>query len=158
MEIWGLSPQERLRRSLQRAGCANPQNLDPQTPLPGPVEGTIALLRGDVIFDERLITALVDGPQRVLVSSDLGVVAVHVAGAHMADALAALTARDPDAVLSDYPHVSPETLVPAYIPSLRKSQPPYVYAARPERAREVEALTSAAAPAAPKPYTVASPR
>ncbi|MGE4651359.1 MAG: CDP-alcohol phosphatidyltransferase family protein [Myxococcota bacterium] len=144
VEIWGLSPQERLRRSLQRAGCANPQSLEPQTPPPGPDEGSIALFRGDVIFDERLIVALVDGPERVLVSSELGVVAVHVAGAHMADALVALTTKEPDAVLTEYPHVSPETLVPAYIPSLRKSQPPYLYAAQPERAREVEALTFAA--------------
>merc|ERR1712034_99842 len=62
----------------------------------------------------------------------------------MADALVALTTKEPDAVLTEYPHVSPETLVPAYIPSLRKSQPPYLYAAQPERAREVEALTFAA--------------
>lgn len=144
VEIWGLSPSERLRRSLMRAGCADVQNVDPAAPPRVPLEGSLALLRGDVIFDERLVAALVAQANRVLVAPGLGVVAAHVSRTRLGDALAALSAEDAGAALADHPHLSPEELVPAYIPSLRKSQPPYVYAARPERAREVEALTFAA--------------
>jgi len=118
--------------------------VDPESPPRTALEGSLVLLRGDVIFDERLVKTLAEGPQRVLVASSLGVVAAHVARTRLGDALAALSTADEGAALADYPHVTPEELVPAYIPSLRKSQPPYVYAAQPERAREVEALTFAA--------------
>lgn len=144
VEIWGLSAGERLRRSLMRAGCANVRSVDPEAPPRSALEGNLTLLRGDVIFDERLVTALVEGPERVLVAPNLGVVAAQVAHTRLDDALAALSTPDEDVALADCPHVSPEELVPAYIPSLRKSLPPYVYAAQPERAREVEALTFAA--------------
>ena len=141
VEIWGLSAVERLRRSLLRAGCTEVRIVNPESPPRVALEGNLALLRGDVILDERLVTALVEGPERALVAPGLGLVAAHVARRRLGDALAALSAADAGAALADHPHVSPEEMAPAYIPSLRKSLPPYVYAARPERVREVEALT-----------------
>jgi phosphatidylglycerophosphate synthase len=144
VEIWGLSPEERLRRSLTRAGCTPVTVVDSESPPTPPAQGHIVVFRGDSIFDERLATALAAARDTLLVAPDQGAVAAHVGVEAIEGTLRAL---GPDAEAEPpvgLRRVTPGELAPAYVASLRKSEPPYVYPARPELAREVEARTFAA--------------
>src|SRR5262247_914298 len=67
IEIWGLSPTERLRRSLGRSGCEPIDTLGPDDALDAPREGVCLLARADRIYDERLVEALAKAPGTVLV-------------------------------------------------------------------------------------------
>jgi phosphatidylglycerophosphate synthase len=104
----------------------------------------VLLLRGDAILDERLVAGLAEAPGTALVAPELGVVGAHVAASEAQAAAAALRAGDLAAALPTLREVAPSDLAPAYIANLRKFEAPYVHAAHPDRAREVEALTFAA--------------
>jgi len=146
VRIWGLTPEERLRRSLVRAGCGEVHMLDPDGTVANAKASAkgIVLVRGNAIFDERLISALVEQPQTLLLAPELGPVALHVEAGERRAALEILTgAREPDA-LASVRAVSPDALAPAWLPNLRKSEPPYVYAAEPSRVAEIERRTFAA--------------
>ncbi|MEE9608994.1 MAG: CDP-alcohol phosphatidyltransferase family protein, partial [Myxococcota bacterium] len=150
VEIWGLTPAERLRRSLGRAGCRAVKALDwgeakiPQT------SGSALLLRGDAIFDERLIHALVASPNTVLTAPRAegdawgGPVAAHVDAKRIPAALALL--RDPGGAPTPrgVRLLLPGQLAPAGTAVLRKSEPPYLFPARAEDASAIEAHLFAA--------------
>jgi hypothetical protein len=70
-ELWGLTPAERLRRSAARVGCS-PVEVEVEG-AGAPAEssrGDVLVLRGDWIYDERLIEALADAPGVALVAPD----------------------------------------------------------------------------------------
>src|SRR5262245_5948773 len=67
--IWGLSPAERLRRSLVRSGCGPLGTLGPDDALDAPREGICRLARADRIYDERLVEALAKAPGTLLVDA-----------------------------------------------------------------------------------------
>jgi phosphatidylglycerophosphate synthase len=145
--IWGLTPEERLRRSLGSAGCTQFQVLAPDAEFTPPKSGSGLLLRGDAIYDDRLVQALLDRENAVLVApgsgrgSQGGAVAAHVEAARLPDALALL--REPDApgpreASRDLQLLAPGELAPAYTAALRKSEPPYLYWARRDAVREIE--------------------
>jgi phosphatidylglycerophosphate synthase len=143
VEIWGLTPEERVRRSLARAGCHEIVVVAPEQ-VGATTATTVLVCRGDVIFDERLITALVEQPNKLLLTPELGPVAAHVEAKDVAVAQAVLSGRQqPDAIAS-LRAVSPDALAPAWLPNLRKRERPYVYAAHPDRVAEIEARTFAA--------------
>jgi phosphatidylglycerophosphate synthase len=145
IHIWGLSPEERLRRSLHNAGCARVECVPGEEALPAPESGTALLFRGDAIFDPRLVEALLTAPDTLLWASLAGAgssgapVAAHVDVARFGEVLALL--RDP-APRAEAPRglrrVAPAELVPSYIASLRKAEPPYVLVARPDEIPAIE--------------------
>lgn len=143
VQIWGLTPEERLRRCLARAGCTEIALVSPDHS-DAPATGTVVVCRSDVILDERLVTALVERPDTLLVAPELGPIAAHVAADRLGPVQAALAGRGSAEALAPLERVAPEALAPAWLPNLRKSEPPYVYAARPDSVREVEARTFAA--------------
>jgi phosphatidylglycerophosphate synthase len=147
VRIWGLTPEERLRRSLERAGCEDIAIVAPDGPDAGdagrPASDTAVVCRGDVVLDERLVTALVEHPKTLLTAPELGPVAAHVETRELPQALALLSSPGA-AKLASLRETTPERLAPAWLPNLRKREPAYVYAARPDRVREVEARTFAA--------------
>ena len=147
IEIWGLSPTERLRRSLGRSGCDPIGTLGPDDALDAPGEGVCLLARADRIYDERLVEALAKAPGTLLVDAANGAaepVAACVEAARAGEALAWIRERKPGAP-PGLRATPPGALASGYIALLRKYQPAYLLPARPETARRVEELTFAAA-------------
>src|SRR6266850_5874758 len=70
VRIWGLAPEERLLRSLRRAGCGDLRVVDDAAP--PPAHGSVLALRADVVLDERLVEGLRGAPDTLLVTADLG--------------------------------------------------------------------------------------
>ncbi len=152
IRVWGIAPAERLRRALDAVGVASERiDSDPSVDLPC-VTGSLLLFRSDYVFDERLIRALVESVDIVLVSPssvfDSGrVVAAHVTASHATEARDLLSGRS---VSREYRSatelhvVTPTDLVPAYTAALRKTDPPYLFAVQPENLAEIEARIFAA--------------
>ena len=138
VRIWGLDPEERLLRSLRRAGCRDLRVVEAQA-LP-PARGAVLALRADVVLDERLVAALAGAPDTMLVAPGLGPVGVRVACELAQVACEALARAHPDA-LQGLRRVTPAELVPAYVAVLRKREPPYVFPVRADTATEVERRT-----------------
>jgi phosphatidylglycerophosphate synthase len=138
VEIWGLAAEERARRSLERAGCSPVSIVESNAPPELPHEASLLVFRGDVVADERLVSALAARPDTVLATSDLGPVAGHVPRERAEDLVRLLRSDAPHAGLADVQRVDAAELAPAYVAKLRKWQPAFVYPARPERVREIE--------------------
>jgi phosphatidylglycerophosphate synthase len=143
LEIWGLTPAERLRRSLARAAAAPIRTLGDAEAIE--TTGPTLLARGDWIYDERLIEALVRAPNTVLMTPAAGgvPVAAHVPADRADETLAALRAGEPRAP-AGLRALAPDELAPAYTAKLRKAEPPYLLSARPELVREIEGRTFSA--------------
>lgn len=143
VRIWGLAPEERLLRALQRAGCRDSSVLDPQSAPPSQAEGDAILCRGDVILDERIVGALAEAGDMLVLAEDLGPVAVRIGSDRVAEAIEVLRGqREPGALA--IPTRTPAEMAPAYVAKLRRWEPAYAYAARPELVGEVERRTFAA--------------
>jgi phosphatidylglycerophosphate synthase len=136
VRLWGLSPRERLARLLRRAGVVDVEDAAE----PAPAGASVVLLRGDYVYDDRVVTALVRTPGVLLrVMGDEGPTVV---GAHVPAGLAE-RARDlvSDAAGAGLPGVAveePESLASSYQVQLRKLERPFVLPARPELRRELE--------------------
>ncbi len=145
VEIWGLSPTERLRRCLDRAGCSPIQVLAAGDAADPPHEGLCVVARADRIYDERLIAALAQAPGSMLVDAAQGEsVAACVDAERFSETLEWLR-QQRSGVPPGLRGVPPSELAGGYIALLRKFEPAYLYPARPENAREVEARTFDAA-------------
>jgi len=143
VEIWGLTPEERLRRSLRVAGCAQVESVKHGVAPPAAGPGSLLLLRSDFIYDERLVRALSIAPGTLLVTPEGVAVAAHVDAAR-ARQIADLLSQGADASATGLRAATPSQLVPAYTAQLRKVEPAYLYEARPELARAIEERTFSA--------------
>lgn len=125
VKLWGLSSRQRLERILKKINITsvidNPETVSR--------EDSILLLRGDYLYDERLIRNLVQKSGTVLqTATEAGSkpVAAYVAAAD------ALVVRDvlngnPDCTFpSSLSFETPQTLAPTYMKQLRKIDPPYL--------------------------------
>ncbi|MFP8880706.1 MAG: CDP-alcohol phosphatidyltransferase family protein [Myxococcota bacterium] len=161
VRIWGLTPPQRQRRLLERAGCVSIRSVSPDESVPDPLEcETVMIARADAICDERLIEGVLAATNAVLVAPRRqgwgGPVAAHVSAEHAADVLemmrrAASGQTDAaDRVLADglsdscmdrssrLRLVGPADVASSYTVKLRKFDPPFIYPARAEAARAVE--------------------
>jgi phosphatidylglycerophosphate synthase len=135
VRLWGLSPRERLTRLFRRAGVAHVGDGGP-----APAGTSVVLVRGDYVYDDRVVAGLARTPNVLLqVAGEHGPVAV---AAHVP---AELAARAGEALRNGaapaLPGIAvrtPDTLVSAYQQQLRKLEPPFVRPARPELQRELE--------------------
>ena len=137
VEVWGLSPAERLCRTLRATGVSEAQivtgtsrpSLLPDSPL--------LVFRTDYVFDERLVRALLEkslenGGVRSLALVDLDTPATTVAVVTTGSQIEALLPRLIAPVLVGHvqqehlPCQVPADLVPAYSSALRKYDPPYL--------------------------------
>jgi len=141
--IWGLTPEERLRRTLRAAGCARIESVDADGAPPAAPSGSLLLLRSDFVFDERLVRALQSAPGTLLVTNEGVAVAAHVASARARET-AGLLATGVAAGATELRAVTPGQLVPAYTAQLRKVEPAYLFEARQEHARAIEERTFSA--------------
>lgn len=137
LKLWGMTSRERLERMLSKAGVSS--ELPDQTPATG--QDTVLLLRGDFLYDQRIVKNLIDSVGTVLeIDTPQGArpVAAHVSAA-LADRMEAiLTASE----RPDYPDElhceTPETLVSAYLMELRKFDVPYLLPISAENRRNLE--------------------
>lgn len=137
VRLWGLSSRERLQRLLKRAGVMNiTDNLEAV-----PAEGTVLLIRGDYLYDNRIISNLVKTNNIVLEvpSTDRRVaVAAHVpAGLALQAREVLYGVTSPDA-LPEIQSRTPETLCSAYQEQLRKFEPVFVLPITAENRRSLE--------------------
>jgi phosphatidylglycerophosphate synthase len=147
VRIWGLSPAERQRRLLERAGCTRIETVSPDADLPQ-ASGDVAIVRADAICDERLIEGIVATPGAVLLANAGaahptwgGPVAARVPATAAAETVALLRAAalgESGAVPDGLRSVAPSEIAPSYTVKLRKFDPPFIYPATPETARSVE--------------------
>jgi phosphatidylglycerophosphate synthase len=145
VRIWGLTPAQRLQRSLRNAGCDKIDRV-PDDGIPaGDAAGNALLLRGDLLFDPRLVEALLTTPGCLLMARLDGAgaaavpVAAHVDSARARELHAVLLAADAGGpVPADLHRVEPADLGPAYIAVLRKAEPLYVVRVEPDRVPAIE--------------------
>ena len=134
VEVWGISPTERLCRCLRAAGVADADvtcSADPPTVEPG-----IALLalRGDYVFDERVVRALVE--KHTEPDADLSLIDPQTPNRVVAACgpAAALTIASPAG--SDA--VRPDDVVAPYSSALRKSAAAFVLPVHGETRTRIE--------------------
>ncbi len=120
LRLWGLFPQERARRSLNRAGV-EVVDMD----VLRQVAGSCLLLRGDWVYDEALIRELAARPGTVLVGDGGQPVAAHVEPADREAAVQALEgAIAPDDLPAHLARVDAVGLIGSYNVALRKREAP----------------------------------
>jgi phosphatidylglycerophosphate synthase len=128
--VWGLTPPQRLWRSLHRAGVSDCADWTGTVP-----PGAVLLFLGDTIYDDDLVQALAHaGP--CLVMAEGRPVAAH-APSEMADEVAKAMY---DGDLPNIPHVSPEHLTGPYRSKLRKRAKPVVLTLTDTNRRQAEDL------------------
>jgi phosphatidylglycerophosphate synthase len=122
VRLWGMSLEERLRRSLARAGVAVVDERE--------AVGARLLLRGDHVFDDALVADLARTPSAVLVGADGVPIAANVGHAGHAAVLAEAMARGgklPGDLGAALRVLAPAELSSAYRRALRKRETPYVF-------------------------------
>jgi len=135
--LWSLSSRERLTRMLAKAGVKSIQ--DEHAPVAE--NDSVLLLRGDFLYDQRIIQKMV-AEVGVVLEADTPEgprpVAAHVPG-ELADQMEVVLAED---VQGDYPdglrRETPETLVNAYQKDLRKFDTPFLLPISAKNRRSLE--------------------
>ena len=139
VKLWGLTSRQRKLRVLRSAGVTD--IVDDLTGLPD--NGPVLLLRGDYLFDDRVIQYLVKTPDVLLRISQAStstdtIVAAHVTTRQTPEAIDLIEGT---ATVDTLPGVKTETLETLSISfqqRLLKFEPPFVLPIRPETKRFLE--------------------
>lgn len=143
-KIWGLSAEERLRRSLARAGCSPVSIVDPDR-LPEPPNGlSIVVFRGDFVVDERLVSGICAQRNMLLVTPNFGPIAGQIEADRLGELIGHLNSSVPSLPPTGMRCAAPSDIADAYLANLRKWEPAYVYPARADLIREIEDRTFSA--------------
>ncbi len=123
--LWGLSSRQRLERALRHAGevdfLENLESIPPQS--------SVLLIRGDYLYDDRVINSLIEMTDVVLQAGPDGArvpVAAQVRSSCALQARELLSSRSPETSLPGIRTEIPETLSSSYHRRLKKSDPPFV--------------------------------
>lgn len=123
--LWGLSTRQRLDRAFRRTGRLNfLEDLGSVPP-----QSSVLLIRGDFLFDHRVINALIEAPGVMLTIVEDGkqvAVAAHVPAGCAQQALEALEGGSSGVSLPGVRSETLRTLCSAFEERLRKSDPPFV--------------------------------
>ena len=136
--LWGLTPRQRIRRVLKDVPASN--FIDDFSAVAD--DRSVLLLRGDYLYDDRLLNYFVQTPARMLkISGDDGqmVVAAHVTLPQAQPMKDAMINSAPD---TDIPGVQAETLETlslSFQERLRKVERPFVLAMTPQNRGDLEA-------------------
>jgi phosphatidylglycerophosphate synthase len=125
IRLWGLSSRQRLERILKKINITSVID-DPESVSR---EDSILLLRGDYLYDERLIRNLVQKSGTVLqTAAEAGSrpVAAHVAATDALLVRDVLDGKSGSAFPPSLSFETPQTLAPTYMKQLRKIDPPYL--------------------------------
>lgn len=138
IRLWDLSARERLQRMLNKYGVTD---ISGEESDPVSVDDTVLLLRGDFLYDQRIIKNLVGTAGIVLETGqekERRPVAAHVT-AQLADQMQAILTQG---TVTDYPEdlkrETPETLVSSYLMELRKFDTPYLLPIRSDNRKKLE--------------------
>lgn len=139
VRIWGLPPADRLRRALGRSAL---WDAGPWTgAVPAGAE-SVVLLRGDHVYDDAVVGALIQAPATVVVDADGRALAAHVP-AVLAVALAHAL-EGGGAPPEGLRVLRPDQLAASHRSKLRKRQAAFVLPVSADSARAVEAQLFAA--------------
>jgi phosphatidylglycerophosphate synthase len=144
--VFGLTGEERLRRSLAQAGVAR-VDAGPEPRVSE--DSDLLLLRGDVVYDERLLPRLLESGEVLLETAAGPVGRGNAVAARLlapgaerrGRAVAALRGSIPSQAAADEAGlklVRPDDLVPPYDAKLRKRRPAWLLPLRDGATREVE--------------------
>ncbi len=133
VHLWSLSSRQRLERMLKKMNVVSwidhPGALSPGD--------TLLLVRGDYLFDERLIRGLIQKPATVLQAGDRPV-AAHVGSDDAVRARALLDGSGNSAECPTLRLETPQTLGINHQITLRKVDVPYLLPITPENQRRLE--------------------
>jgi phosphatidylglycerophosphate synthase len=137
VQLWGLSSRLRLERVLKK------MKIDSWLDHPSAASAgdSILLLRGDYLYDERIIQNLAQKPGTVLEIAEKGGVKAVAAHAAANDAQTVRAFLDGKVGSGDLPSLSfetPQTLVATYQKKLRKIDPPFLLPITGENKRKLE--------------------
>ena len=135
--LWGLTSHQRLERELRRAGVTHfADNLES---IPSP--NSVLLIRGDYLYDDRVIKALVQTNDVLLATASAmpkTAVAANVQSSHASQVLEVLSGGSMAAPPSFLRIETPETLSTSFQQQLRKSDPPFVMPITQTNRRDLE--------------------
>lgn len=137
VRLWGLTSRQRLLRVLAGAGIHDV--IDDIAALPK--DGSVLLLRGDYLFDERVVNHLVQTEDILLEVSSAQKNKIVAARVSPTLGLAALAAMQKEATAASLPGVRTETLETlsvSFQERLRKFEPPFVLPVTPENRHALE--------------------
>ncbi len=135
--LWGLTPRQRIRRVLKDVSASN--FVDDVSAVAD--NHTILLLRGDYLYDDRLLNYLVETPARMLkIDGDKGpmVVAAHVEASQAQPMKEAMINSAPDPDIAGVQAETLETLSLSFQERLRKVEQPFVLAMTPQNRGDLE--------------------
>ncbi|MGD8777169.1 MAG: CDP-alcohol phosphatidyltransferase family protein [Syntrophobacterales bacterium] len=136
VRLWELSSRQRLERVLERAGATEiVENLESI-----PKEGSALLLRGDYLYDDRVIKSLAKMENVVLQVSSAQAVAAHVMSNLAQQARDVLSGAASSEDLKGVRVETPETLSSSFDERLRKVDPVFVLPISSENRRDLEKL------------------
>jgi len=131
VDLWGLTPRERFRRSFSRVGV----NLIRGDESPLPENGGVIMVHAGFIFDNAITGPLV-GRTGIVVTADVDgqpvPVAAHVDADYAADVAACIRSGIVDTVPAEVEVVNVEELTSSYDFELRKKEIPYLLRIEPD--------------------------
>jgi len=135
VRLWGLDGAERLRRQLHAIGV-NRIAAEGELP-PG---ATVLLLRGDYLFDDRILREMLAWPGTVLVPEAAGAsaVAAYVRPEGVRMAAAALRGEVAPTLVPGATICTPSALSSVYVGKLLKAAPPMLLPIRAEESAALE--------------------
>ncbi len=137
LKLWGMTNSDRLRRTLEKMQVTS--FIDELKNLPD--HDSILLLRGDYLYDERLLKNLLKKHDTVLTtSSDAGEkpVAAHAAKRDAEKLIEILKGKEKPEKSSHLFFETPDKLSSTYMQKLRKIDPPYLLQIRDENLNRLE--------------------
>lgn len=123
VQLWGMSPAERLTRGFKRAGISN---IISEADLVN-TTGSIILVRGDIVLDEPLVSHITTTENLVILSEEADgsePLVAHVSANHSARVAKALHNKTTQE-LPDINICAPADLDASYWKALRKRETPY---------------------------------
>lgn len=137
IRIWGMTSQQRIERILgdtvRSCSADELQGLSDHD--------TVLILRGDYLFDDRLIENLTATPNILLQLPDhqpQTTVAAHVPAGLAQQALDLITGRTTDDTLPGIDNLTPATIPLPFHKKLRKKEPPFILRITAERRKDLE--------------------
>jgi phosphatidylglycerophosphate synthase len=135
--LWGLTPRQRIRRVLKDVPASN--FIDDISTVAD--DHSVLLLRGDYLYDDRLLNYFVQTPAKMLkIAGDNGqmVVAAHVTPPQAQPMKDAMINSAPDPDLPGVQAETLETLSLSFQERLRKVEQPFVLEMTPQNRRDLE--------------------
>lgn len=126
VKIWGLTSEDRVKRVIKNSG----EPCDDQSFATMQKNDSVLILRGDYLFDDRLVTYLASTPNILLrwdeSQQESVIVAAHVPAHEATQAVAIIEGNTKDSDLQGVQLLTPTTISLSFQEKLLKFEPPFV--------------------------------